>query len=159
MKPPLVPEQPVPVVPEDGLRRLLAVCTGRDFDARRDTAIIMLLLDAGPRVGELVGMRVSDVDFELEVVGVLGKGAASGRCPSAARPPWPSIATCGSARATGTRRSRGCGSAGPAGSPAGGSVRCWSVAPSRLGCLDCIRISFATPLPTPGLPRAAVRPI
>jgi site-specific recombinase XerD len=74
MKPPLVPEQPVPVVPEDGLRRLLAVCAGRDFDARRDTAIIMLLLDAGPRVGELVGMRVSDVDFDLEVVGVLGKG-------------------------------------------------------------------------------------
>jgi site-specific recombinase XerD len=74
MKPPLVPEQPVPVVPEDGLRRLLAACAGRDFDARRDTAIIMLLLDAGPRVGELVGMRVSDVDFDLEVVGVLGKG-------------------------------------------------------------------------------------
>jgi integrase len=74
MKSPLVPEQPVPVVPEDGLRRLLAVCAGRDFDARRDTAIIMLLLDAGPRVGELVGMRISDVDFDLEVVGVLGKG-------------------------------------------------------------------------------------
>jgi site-specific recombinase XerD len=74
MRPPIVPEAPVPVIPEDGLRRLLAVCGGRDFDARRDTAIIMLLLDAGPRVGELVGMRVSDVDFDLEVVGVLGKG-------------------------------------------------------------------------------------
>jgi site-specific recombinase XerD len=74
MKPPLVPDQPVPIVPEDGLRRLLAVCAGRDFDARRDTAIIMLLLDAGPRVGELVGMRVTDIDFDLEVVGVLGKG-------------------------------------------------------------------------------------
>jgi site-specific recombinase XerD len=74
MKPPLVPEQPVPIVGEDGLRRLLAACAGRDFDARRDTAIIMLLLDAGPRVGELVGMRISDVDFDLQVVGVLGKG-------------------------------------------------------------------------------------
>jgi hypothetical protein len=28
MKPPIVPEQPVPVVPEDDLRRLLAVCAG-----------------------------------------------------------------------------------------------------------------------------------
>jgi site-specific recombinase XerD len=74
MKPPIVPEQPVPVVPEDGLRRLLAVCAGRDFDARRDTAIIMLLLDAGPQVGELVGMRIADVDFDLEVVGDLGNG-------------------------------------------------------------------------------------
>jgi site-specific recombinase XerD len=74
MKPPLVPDQPVPIIPQDGLRRLLATCAGRDFDARRDTAIIMLLLDAGPRVGELIGMCVTDVDFDLEVVGVLGKG-------------------------------------------------------------------------------------
>ncbi|HEX5879182.1 MAG TPA: phage integrase N-terminal SAM-like domain-containing protein [Actinomycetota bacterium] len=47
MKPPIVPEQPVPVVPEDGLRRLLAVCAGKGFEARRDTAIITLLLDTG----------------------------------------------------------------------------------------------------------------
>jgi site-specific recombinase XerD len=52
MKPPIVPEQPVPVVPEDGLRRLLAVCAGKGFEARRDTAIITLLLDTGARSGE-----------------------------------------------------------------------------------------------------------
>jgi len=34
---PIVPEQPVPVVPDDGLRRLLATCAGKDFDARRDS--------------------------------------------------------------------------------------------------------------------------
>src|SRR5829696_6011767 len=33
MKPPIVPDQPVPVVPEDGLRRLLAACAGKDFEA------------------------------------------------------------------------------------------------------------------------------
>jgi hypothetical protein len=33
MKPPIVPEQPVPIVPEDGLRRLLAACAGRGFEA------------------------------------------------------------------------------------------------------------------------------
>ena len=49
MKPPIVPEQPVPVVGDDGLRRLLAVCAGKDFEARRDTAIITLLLDTGAR--------------------------------------------------------------------------------------------------------------
>jgi integrase/recombinase XerC len=42
MRPPIVPEQPVPIVPEDGLRRLLAVCAGKGFEARRDTAIVML---------------------------------------------------------------------------------------------------------------------
>jgi integrase/recombinase XerC len=29
MKPPIIPEQPVPIVPDDGLRRLLAACAGR----------------------------------------------------------------------------------------------------------------------------------
>src|SRR6266498_3008832 len=58
MKPPIMPEQPVPVVPDDGLRRLLNACDGRDFEARRDTAIILLLLDIGPRRGELAGVAL-----------------------------------------------------------------------------------------------------
>jgi site-specific recombinase XerD len=74
MKPPIVPEQPVPVVPDDGLRRLLKACDGRDFEARRDTAIILLLLDIGPRRGELAGVKLADVDLDLEVITVLGKG-------------------------------------------------------------------------------------
>jgi site-specific recombinase XerD len=74
MKPPIIPAQPVPVVPEDGLRRLLAVCAGKDFEARRDTAIITLLLDTGARSGELAGLTLSDVDFDLHVLLVLGKG-------------------------------------------------------------------------------------
>jgi site-specific recombinase XerD len=47
MKPPIIPEQPVPVVPEDGLRRLLATCAGKSFEDRRDTALILLLVDVG----------------------------------------------------------------------------------------------------------------
>jgi integrase len=39
--------------PADGFRRLLAACAGRSFEARRDTAIIMLLLDTGARRAEL----------------------------------------------------------------------------------------------------------
>jgi hypothetical protein len=38
MKPPMVPDKPFPVVPEDALRRLLAACAGKGFEARRDTA-------------------------------------------------------------------------------------------------------------------------
>ena len=74
MKPSIVPEQPVPVVPEDGLRRLLAVCAGKDFEARRDTAIITPLLDTGARSGEFAGLTLADVDFDLDVLLVLGKG-------------------------------------------------------------------------------------
>jgi len=74
MRPPIVPEQPVPVVPKDGLRRLLAVCAGRDFEARRDTAIVMFLLDTGARRAELADLQLADLDLELDVALVLGKG-------------------------------------------------------------------------------------
>jgi site-specific recombinase XerC len=74
VKPPIVPEQPVPVVPEDGLRRLLAVCAGKSFEARRDTAIILFLVDTGARRAELAGLRVTDLDLDLDVALVLGKG-------------------------------------------------------------------------------------
>jgi site-specific recombinase XerD len=74
MKPPIIPEQPVPVVPEDGLRRLLTTCAGKSFEDRRDTALILLLVDVGPRRAELMGLTVDDVDFDLDVLLVLGKG-------------------------------------------------------------------------------------
>ncbi|HZC99196.1 MAG TPA: tyrosine-type recombinase/integrase [Actinomycetes bacterium] len=74
LKPPAVPDQPVPVIGESQLQRLLAVCAGKDFEARRDTALIMLLVDAGPRRSELVGMRLDGIDFEYDVIRVLGKG-------------------------------------------------------------------------------------
>jgi site-specific recombinase XerC len=74
MRPPIVPEQPVPVVPEDGLRRLLAACAGKDFEARRDTAIVMFLLDTGARRAELADLQLADLDLDLDVALVLGKG-------------------------------------------------------------------------------------
>jgi site-specific recombinase XerD len=74
MRPPTVPESPVPVVPDDDLRRLLVACSGKEFDARRDTALVRLFLDTGCRLAEVTGLRVEDVDFELQTVGVVGKG-------------------------------------------------------------------------------------
>lgn len=100
MKPPIIPEQPVPVVPEDGLRRLLAVCAGKDFEARRDTAIITLLLDTGARSGEFAGLTLSDVDFDLDVLLVLGKGRRERALPFGRTAAWRWTATCGRASVT-----------------------------------------------------------
>jgi integrase/recombinase XerC len=66
MKPPHVREPPY-VLTDDQLRRLLKTCDGRDFAARRDTAIIRLLLDSGMRRSECAGLQLEDVDFELFV--------------------------------------------------------------------------------------------
>jgi integrase/recombinase XerC len=74
VKPPIVPEQPVPVVPEEGLRRLLAACAGKSFEARRDTAIVMFLLDTGARRARRGGLRLADLDLDLDAALVLGKG-------------------------------------------------------------------------------------
>jgi site-specific recombinase XerD len=74
MTPPIVPEQPVPVIPDDGLRRLLRACDGKDFEARRDTALLMLLLDTGARRDELMSRTLTDLDLDLDVLLVLGKG-------------------------------------------------------------------------------------
>jgi len=44
MKPPHVPEQPVPVLTDEQLSALLAACKGTEFTERRDTALILPLL-------------------------------------------------------------------------------------------------------------------
>lgn len=74
MRPPQVPEQPVPVFHDDELARLLAVCKGNTFENRRDTALLRLLLDTGMRASELIGLQLDDIDHEQAVAHVLGKG-------------------------------------------------------------------------------------
>jgi site-specific recombinase XerD len=75
MNPPQIPEEPPPVLGDDQLRRLLKACEGRDFPARRDTAIIRLLMDTGVRVSECAGIMLDDLDLDDQVVRVLGKGS------------------------------------------------------------------------------------
>jgi site-specific recombinase XerC len=74
IKPPAVPEEPVPVVSDEKLRRLLKACEGASFEERRDMAILRLLVDAGIRLGELTKLSVCDVDLDQQVIVVMGKG-------------------------------------------------------------------------------------
>jgi site-specific recombinase XerD len=64
-----------PVLSDADLRALLSTCAGTDFTARRDTAIIMLFLDGGPRLSELAGLQVADVDLRDRIVFVAGKAS------------------------------------------------------------------------------------
>ncbi len=74
MKPPKVPEQPVAVPSLDDVKKLLATCAGNDFESRRDAAIIRLFADAGIRLAELAGLKLSDLDLANGAVLVHGKG-------------------------------------------------------------------------------------
>jgi site-specific recombinase XerD len=75
MRPPTIPEKPVPVLGDDTIRALLKACDGKDFAARRDTAIVRLFLEPGGlRLAELAGLAVDDLDLDNDVVLVLGKG-------------------------------------------------------------------------------------
>ena len=80
IRPPLVPEKPVAVLTLDQVKALLAACSGRSFEDRRDQAIIRLFLEpGGPRLSELTLLTVGDVDLEDDAVEVTGKFRRSRR--------------------------------------------------------------------------------
>lgn len=74
MKPPIIPEEPTPLLTDDELQQLLRTCEGRDFYSRRDYAILRLLLSTGLRLNELTNLKIDDVDWANKVVWVVGKG-------------------------------------------------------------------------------------
>jgi integrase len=76
MRQPSVPEEAVPILTERELAALLKVTAGKDFDSRRDHAMIRLFVDCGLRVGEMAGLTLADVDLDVhDVVHVIGKGS------------------------------------------------------------------------------------
>lgn len=85
MRPPKIPETPVPVLRQEQLEALLAVAKrDKTFLGRRDHAILRLLIKTGARRAELANLRWfgdrddrGDVDLSVagqEIVRVLGKG-------------------------------------------------------------------------------------
>ncbi len=62
-------------------RQLLASCDLRCTQGLRDYAILLLLARLGLRAGEVVAMRLSDLDWELGEFTVRGKGMCCERLP------------------------------------------------------------------------------
>lgn len=81
MKPPAVPEKEVPVIPDEDLTKLFRACKGKSYADRRDTAILLLFLDTGLRLSELTDRRVDDLDLDLMVLRVIGKGGKARSVP------------------------------------------------------------------------------
>ena len=58
----------------DEIGRLLSAPPSNEPQGKRDRAILETMYSAGLRVSELVGLREGDLDFDGDVVRVLGKG-------------------------------------------------------------------------------------
>ncbi|GLX94537.1 phage integrase N-terminal SAM-like domain-containing protein [Herbidospora sp. NBRC 101105] len=78
LKPPHVPEN---------LGALLKDCEGKCFIQRRDKAILYVFMDSGIRRGELVALRVEDLDLDQRETGSSGRGDGCGPSRSAGRAP------------------------------------------------------------------------
>jgi site-specific recombinase XerD len=76
MSQPQVAEEPVPVLSEQELTKLLKVTEGKGFEQRRDHAILRVFIDCGIRLGEMAGLKLADVDLDVhDVIHVMGKGS------------------------------------------------------------------------------------
>jgi integrase/recombinase XerD len=81
LKPPRVPDKPVPVFTDGDLPRLERTCAGRAFTQRRDATMIAVFKATGIRLSELAGVRYdpgdprrSDIDLWHREITVHGKG-------------------------------------------------------------------------------------
>jgi site-specific recombinase XerD len=81
LHPPKIAEQSPPVIGQEQIKTLLKSLERRDFRSRRDSAIIMLLLDSGTRLPEIANLGVEDLDMDLQVAEVTGKGGRRRACP------------------------------------------------------------------------------
>jgi integrase len=71
----------VPVISDPDLKRLVATTDGKSLESRRDAAILRLLIDTGMRLGEIAGLKVEDLDRDIQLAMVLGKGRRPRACP------------------------------------------------------------------------------
>lgn len=68
-------------LPPKDVERLIASCDRASAVGRRDRAILLLLARLGLRAGDIVHLRLSDIDWEGASIQVCGKGRRSTRLP------------------------------------------------------------------------------
>lgn len=76
VKAPKLPTKVVRGLSDEQLRALIKACQGVGFTDRRDAAIVRLMAETGLRAGEVVALKVADVEIKRGLVWVQkGKGA------------------------------------------------------------------------------------
>jgi site-specific recombinase XerD len=73
LKPPILPEVPIPIVSDPDLKDLLASCNPKTFLGIRDEALLRAYIDTGGRLSEIARLTVDDVDLDAQLFLVMGK--------------------------------------------------------------------------------------
>jgi site-specific recombinase XerD len=68
-------------LPDADVERIVAACDRQSVVARRDRAMLLLLARLGLRVGDVVALRLGDIEWELGRLRVVGKGRRETRLP------------------------------------------------------------------------------
>ncbi|WP_327333671.1 tyrosine-type recombinase/integrase [Streptomyces anulatus] len=71
----------VPILTPSQLQTLLKSVAGKEFPEVRDRAMILLWLDSGVRLSEVVNRTLDDVDLDTQVLHVMGKGSRGRAVP------------------------------------------------------------------------------
>jgi site-specific recombinase XerD len=82
VKAPKIPTKVVQGLSDEQLRALIKACQGVGFTDRRDAAIVRLMAETGLRAGEVVALKVADVDIKRGLLMVRrGKGGKGRMAP------------------------------------------------------------------------------
>lgn len=66
LKSPKIDQQVTEPLTDDQLRALLKACKGADMRAKRDEAIVRLMMTTGARAGEVAGMQTADLNLKTD---------------------------------------------------------------------------------------------
>ena len=75
VKPPKVPAKVINPLTPDEVSRLLKAISHRDYGSRRDSSMVIALYGTAQRLSELLGLKLSDIDFDSGQIKVTGKGS------------------------------------------------------------------------------------
>jgi len=75
VKAPKVPHKIVKIFRPDHIRDILLLCGDGTKTGVRNKAMVLVLLDTGLRLSELVRIQVDDIDIKRGIITVMGKGA------------------------------------------------------------------------------------
>jgi len=71
---PKVPQKQIPTLTLDQVRKLLTLIDKSTAVGARNSIILLLLLDTGMRISELVRIKIDNIDFVRGLIKIVGKG-------------------------------------------------------------------------------------